>query len=140
MFTNISSWLIILINSHAWPSTKGNLICTIMALMVGAYAMLFLLFLPKVRVIFFRPEKNTKQAAIESTRRYSLEQASGIDLSPVQGSDQRRNSSPACLAMQFMKGSIGKLPAIKNNLGSRRSQSSKITTINECSEERKTSI
>lgn len=140
MFTNISSWLIILINSHAWPSTKGNLICTIMALMVGAYAMLFLLFLPKVRVIFFRPEKNTKQAAIESTRRYSLEQASGIDLSPVQGSDQRRNSSPACLAMQFMKGSIGKLPVIKNNLGSRRSQSSKITTINECSEERKTSI
>lgn len=137
MFTNISSWLIILINRHVWPSTKGNLICTIMALIVGAYAMLFLLFLPKVRVIFFHPEKNTKQAAIESTRRYSLEQASGIDLSPVQGSYQQRNSSPACLAMQFMKGSIGKLPVIKNNLGSGRSQSSNITTINECSEERK---
>lgn len=102
--------------------------------------MLFLLFLPKVRVIFFRPEKNTKQAAIESTRRYSIDQASGIDLSPIQGMTLRRNTSPACLAFQFMNGSMNKLPVVKQNLGPRRSQGSIIATIKELPEERKSSV
>jgi len=102
--------------------------------------MLFLLFLPKVRVIFFRPEKNTKQAAIESTRRYSIDQASGIGLSPTQGGGSRRKSSPACLALQFMNGSIGKLAVAKNSLGPRRSHGSIIATIKELPEERKSSV
>ena len=140
MFTNFLSWLAILICRHV--STRGsiNVICTILALILGAYSMLFLLFLPKVRVIFFRPEKNTKQAAIESTRRYSIDQASGIDLSPIQGGSSRRKSSPACLALQFMNGSISKLPAAKTSLGPRRSHGSIIATIKELPEERKSSV
>ena len=139
MFTNFSSWLVILIFRHVSPRGKLNVICSILALILGAYSMLFLLFLPKVRVIFFRPEKNTKQAAIESTRRYSIDQASGIGLSPTQGSS-RRKSSPACLALQFMNGSIGKLAVAKNSLGPRRSHGSIIATIKELPEERKSSV
>ena len=139
MFTNFSSWLVILIFRHVPPHGKVNVICSILALILGAYSMLFLLFLPKVRVIFFRPEKNTKQAAIESTRRYSIDQASGIGLSPTQGGS-RRKSSPACLALQFMNGSIGKLAVAKNSLGPRRSHGSIIATIKELPEERKSSV
>ena len=140
MFTNFSSWLVILIFRHVPPRGKLNVICSILALILGAYSMLFLLFLPKVRVIFFRPEKNTKQAAIESTRRYSIDQASGIGLSPTQGGASRRKSSPACLALQFMNGSIGKLTVAKNSLGPRRSHGSIIATIKELPEERKSSV
>lgn len=140
MFTNFLSWVAILICRHASLHGRVSVICTILALILGAYSMLLLLFLPKVRVIFFRPEKNTKQAAIESTRRYSLDQASGIDLSPIQGAGLRRNTSPACLALQFMNGSINKLPVVKNNLGPRRSQGSIIATIKELPEERKSSV
>jgi len=142
MFTNFLSWFTILINLHVLSVRKTTLICTIVALVLGAYAMLFLLFLPKVRVIFFRPEKNTKQAAIASTRRYSLDQASGIDLSPIQRvqGGVRRNTSPACLALQFMNGSFGKLPVIKNSMGLRRSQGSIIATIRESPDERKSSV
>lgn len=140
MFSNFISWLTIFVNRHISPVNKTNLLCTTVALILGAYFILFLLFLPKVCVIFFRPEKNTKQAAIASTRRYSLEQASGIDLSPVQGGP-RRNTSPACLAMPFMNGAFGKLPVTKSSsLGLRRSQGSIIATIRECSEERKSSV
>ena len=114
MFANFLSWLTILINRHVLAVSKTNLICTIVALVLGAYSTLFLLFFPKVRTIFFRPEKNTKQAAKESTRRYSLEQASGIDLSPSRLST-RRNTFPACLALQFMNGSAGKLAMIKSH-------------------------
>lgn len=140
MATNFLSWLAILICRHITPHGRINVICTILALILGAYSMLFLLFLPKVRVIFFRPEKNTKQAAIESTRRYSIDQASGIDLSPIQGVGTRRKSSPACLTPQFMNGSIGKLPVAKNSLGPRRSHGSIISTIKELPEERKSSV
>ena len=140
MFTNFSSWLVILIFRHVPPRGKVNVICSILALVLGAYSMLFLLFLSKVRVIFFRPEKNTKQAAIESTRRYSIDQASGIGLSPTQGVGSRRKSSPACLALQFMNGSIGKLAVAKNSLGPRRSHGSIIATIKELPEERKSSV
>lgn len=140
MFTNFSSWLVILIFRYVPPRGKVNVICSILALILGAYSMLFLLFLPKVRVIFFRPEKNTKQAAIESTRRYSIDQASGIGLSPIQGIGSRRKSSPACLALQFMNGSISKLAVAKTSLGPRRSQGSIIATIKESPEERKSSV
>lgn len=140
MFSNFSSWLVILIFRHVPPRGKVNLISSILVLILGAYSMLFLLFLPKVRVIFFRPEKNTKQAAIESTRRYSIDQASGIGLSPTQGGVSRRKSSPACLALQFMNGSIGKLTVAKNSLGPRRSHGSIIATIKELPEERKSSV
>lgn len=140
MFSNFSSWLVILIFRHVPPRGKVNLISSILALILGAYSMLFLLFLPKVRVIFFRPEKNTKQAAIESTRRYSIDQASGIGLSPTHGGVSRRKSSPACLALQFMNGSIGKLAVAKNSLGPRRSHGSIIATIKELPEERKSSV
>lgn len=140
MFTNFLSWLVILICRHVSTHGRVNIICTTFALTLGAYSMLFLLFLPKVRVIFFRPEKNTKQAAIESTRRYSIDQASGIDLSPIQGGGSRRKSSPACLALQFMNGSVGKLPVAKNSLGPRRSHGSIIATIKEVPEERKSSV
>ena len=140
MFTNYLSWLTILISHHVSSVRKTNLICIILALILSAYSMLLFLFLPKVCVIFFRPEKNTKQAAIASTRRYSLDQASGIDLSPIQGAGPRRNTSPACLALQFMNGSIGKLSVVKNSLGPGRSQGSVIATIRESSEERKSSV
>lgn len=140
MFSNFSSWLVILIFRHVPPRGKVYVICSILALILGAYSMLFLLFLPKVRVIFFRPEKNTKRAAIESTRRYSIDQASGIGLSPMQGGGSRRKSSPACLALQFMNGSIGKLAVAKNSLGPRRSHGSIIATIKELPEERKSSV
>ena len=140
MFTNFLSWTAILICHHTSLHGRESYICAIMALILGAYSMLFLLFLPKVRVIFFRPEKNTKQAAIESTRRYSIDQASGIDLSPIQGMTLRRNTSPACLAFQFMNGSMNKLPVVKQNLGPRRSQGSIIATIKELPEERKSSV
>lgn len=140
MFSNFSSWLVILTFRHVPPRGKVNLISSILVLILGAYSMLFLLFLPKVRVIFFRPEKNTKQAAIESTRRYSIDQASGIGLSPTQGGVSRRKSSPACLALQFMNGSIGKLTVAKNSLGPRRSHGSIIATIKELPEERKSSV
>ena len=139
MFANFLSWLTILINCHVVAVSKTTLICTIVALVLGAYSTLFLLFSPKVRVIFFRPEKNTKQAAIESMRRYSLDQASGIDLSPSYAG-ARRNTSPACLALQFMNGSAAKLAVARSNLGPRRSQGSIIATIKECPEERKTSV
>lgn len=140
MSTNFVSWLAILICRHVSTRGKLNVICTIVALILGAYSMLVLLFLPKVRVIFFRPEKNTKMAAIESTRRYSIDQASGIDLSPIQALGSRRNTSPACLALQFMNGSVAKLPVVKNSLGPRRSHGSIITTIKELPEERKSSV
>lgn len=140
MFTTFLSWTAILICRHALIPGRESDVCTIIALILGAYSMLFLLFLPKVRVIFFRPEKNTKQAAIESTRRYSIDQASGIDLSPIQGTTLRRNTSPACLAFQFMNGSTNKLPVVKQYLGPRRSQGSIIATIKELPEERKSSV
>ena len=138
-FTNFVSWVIILIGRHLSPLGMLNAVLTILALTAGAYLMLALLFLPKIRVIFFRPEKNTKQAAIESTRRYSLEQASGIDLSPVQGSRSaaRRHTSPACLTLQLVNGPGVKSAASKSSLGQRRSHVSLIGTIKELPEERK---
>ena len=64
-------------------------------LVVGAYVILFFIFLPKLRVILFRPEKNTRQATLEGTRRYSVDVAANMDMPTFDRG--RRHTSPACL-------------------------------------------
>ncbi|XP_068737150.1 extracellular calcium-sensing receptor-like [Montipora capricornis] len=76
ILTNFSSWSIILIIRYSSLIEEiPSLICTIVVLIVSAYSTLSLLLCPKVWLIFLRPIKNTMRATIESTRRYSLEQA-----------------------------------------------------------------
>lgn len=94
---NLVSWLAILVTRYLSPaSEKYNLVCIAVLLLLSAYSTLSLLFLPQIWLVLFRSEINTKEAVMESTRRYSEEQAATIDLSPIQ-SDSRPRLRDRCL-------------------------------------------
>jgi hypothetical protein len=75
------SWIIYFFGYYG--ITYGNLKAAIpsFGVIIGAYAVLFFIFIPKIRVIFFRPEKNTKMAALAGTRKYSIDVACGMNIS-----------------------------------------------------------
>lgn len=80
MLTYMISWIIYFVGYYG--ITYGNLKAAIPSygVIIGAFAVLFFIFIPKIRVIFFRPEKNTKMAALAGTRKYSIDVASGMNI------------------------------------------------------------
>ncbi|XP_031548845.1 extracellular calcium-sensing receptor-like [Actinia tenebrosa] len=80
MLTYMISWIIYFLGYYG--ITYGNLKTAIPSygVIIGAFAVLFFIFIPKIRVIFFRPEKNTKMAALAGTRKYSIDVASGMNI------------------------------------------------------------
>lgn len=98
MLVYILSWATLLI-VHLFM-IDGRMKTTVMSLGVisGAYAVLIFLFLPKLHVIFFKPEKNTKQAAVASTRRFSFDVARKS--LPLYDNSLRRHTSPECLKLE----------------------------------------
>lgn len=97
MFLFLVSWAALLITQYGQPDGKLKSAIISFTLIAGAYSVLFFIFLPKLRVILFRPEKNTMRATLEGTRRYSVDVAANIDVPMATFDGRRRHTSPACL-------------------------------------------
>lgn len=89
MFSYMISWIIYFVGYYGIPYGTLKAAIPSYGVIVGAFAVLFFIFIPKIRVIFFSPEKNTKMAALAGTRKYSIDVASGMNITIP-------NSSRAC--------------------------------------------
>lgn len=81
MLTYMLSWMVYFFGYYGIPRGELKAAVPIFGVIVGAYAVLVFIFVPKMRVILFLPEKNTKKAAMAATRKYSIDVACGIQLS-----------------------------------------------------------
>ncbi|XP_048590591.1 extracellular calcium-sensing receptor [Nematostella vectensis] len=75
MLSYMITWAIYFVGHYG--NTAGNLRAAVpsVGILLGAYAVLLFIFMPKIKVIFLEPEKNTKKAAMAETRKYSIDVA-----------------------------------------------------------------
>ncbi|KAK3697748.1 hypothetical protein QZH41_010298 [Actinostola sp. cb2023] len=122
MLTDMISWMVYFFGYYGIPQGKLKVAVPSFGVIIGAYAVLFFIFVPKIRVILFLPEKNTKKAALAGTRKYSVDVACGIQLSISKSSRAcERRHTLATLPAYHESGisSLGNLDNNGNALGSR---------------------
>ncbi|KAK3748177.1 hypothetical protein QZH41_003251 [Actinostola sp. cb2023] len=122
MLTDMISWMVYFFGYYGIPQGKLKVAVPSFGVIIGAYAVLFFIFVPKIRVILFLPEKNTKKAALAGTRKCSVDVACGIQLSISKSSRAcERQHTLATLPAYYESGisSLGNLDNNGNALGSR---------------------
>lgn len=135
MLTYMISWMIYFFGYYGIQHGKLKAAVPSFGVIVGAYAVLFFIFVPKMRVVLFLPEKNTKKAALAATRKYSVDVACGIQLSISRSSRAcERRHTLATLPAYHESGlstSVQSLDRNGNAVGARFSPDSLGETINE---------